>query len=93
VLCQVQVRGREQQPDLSERAAIVFMYTAVYSCRSELRINYSPGYRVYYQQRGFVIALLLCGGDKHSQGADIKRAIGLASSWKDPMRKVPRKKG
>lgn len=49
---------------------------------SELRIDYGPGYRVYYQQRGSAIVLLLCGGDKRSQDSDIKRAIDLAKNWK-----------
>lgn len=50
---------------------------------SELRINYGPGYRVYYTQRGPVIVILLCGGDKSTQGRDIKHAKALAEQWKD----------
>ena len=42
---------------------------------SELRVDVGAGYRVYYARRGKMILLLLCGGDKSSQGADIKRAI------------------
>ena len=42
---------------------------------SELRVNIGAGYRVYYARRGKMILLLLCGGDKSSQNADIKRAI------------------
>ncbi|HTY49882.1 MAG TPA: type II toxin-antitoxin system RelE/ParE family toxin [Steroidobacteraceae bacterium] len=49
---------------------------------SEMRIDYGPGYRVYYQQRGPVIALLLCGGDKRTQDADVKQALKLAANWK-----------
>ena len=49
---------------------------------SELRIDYGPGYRVYYMQRGTVIAVLLCGGDKRTQDADINRAIEIARLWK-----------
>ncbi len=42
---------------------------------SELRVDVGAGYRVYYARRGKMILLLLCGGDKSSQDADIKRAI------------------
>jgi putative addiction module killer protein len=49
---------------------------------SELRIDYGPGYRLYYMQLGTVLAVLLCGGDKRTQNADIKRAIEIASTWK-----------
>jgi putative addiction module killer protein len=49
---------------------------------SELRIDYGPGYRVYYQQRGKAVVLLCCGGDKRTQDADVKRAITIAKDWK-----------
>lgn len=41
---------------------------------TELRIDHGPGYRVYYVQRGAVLVILLCGGDKSSQAADIRAA-------------------
>lgn len=44
-----------------------------------MRIDYGPGYRVYYKQTGEEIVLLLCGGDKRSQKRDIARALALAS--------------
>jgi putative addiction module killer protein len=50
---------------------------------SELRISYGPGYRVYYIQRGQVLVVLLCGGDKSTQGADIEKAKALASQLED----------
>ena len=48
---------------------------------SELRIDYGPGYRVYFTRRGQVVVLLLCGGDKRTQDADIARAIEIAEDW------------
>ena len=45
---------------------------------SELRVNFGPGYRVYFVQRGKVLVILLCGGDKSTQATDIKRAKELA---------------
>lgn len=50
---------------------------------SELKINYGPGYRVYFIQRGAILIILLCGGDKSTQSRDIKRAKELAKQWKD----------
>jgi putative addiction module killer protein len=48
---------------------------------SELRIDYGPGYRVYYMKRGNTIVILLCGGDKSTQANDIKTAKRLAAEW------------
>ena len=45
---------------------------------SELRINYGPGYRVYYAKRGQAVVILLAGGDKVTQARDIKVALRLA---------------
>jgi len=45
---------------------------------NEMRIDYGAGYRVYYISRGSTVVILLCGGDKRTQGADIKRAKALA---------------
>ena len=44
----------------------------------EMRIDYGPGYRVYYVQRGADVVMLLCGGDKRTQQRDIRRAQDLA---------------
>jgi len=49
----------------------------------EMRIDYGPGYRLYFMQRGTILVVLLAGGDKHTQDADIKRAIEIARKWKD----------
>ena len=45
---------------------------------SELRIDYGPGYRVHFTQRGEALLILLAGGDKRTQSRDIVRALRLA---------------
>ena len=50
---------------------------------SEMRINSGPAYRVYYMQRGSVVIVLLCGGDKTTQDVDIRAAIAIANEWKE----------
>ncbi|HYF57095.1 MAG TPA: type II toxin-antitoxin system RelE/ParE family toxin [Salinarimonas sp.] len=45
---------------------------------SDLRIDYGPGYRVYYVRRGSTAVVLLCGGDKQTQDRDVARALKLA---------------
>ena len=47
---------------------------------SELRIDYGPGYRVYFTRRGQCIVILLVGGEKSGQTADIKTAVRLAKN-------------
>jgi putative addiction module killer protein len=49
----------------------------------ELKIDFGPGYRVYYTQIGARIVLLLCGGDKGSQQNDIAAALEIAANWKE----------
>lgn len=49
----------------------------------ELRIDYGPGYRVYYTQRGDTVVILLCGGDKRTQSKDIRRAKEIAEALED----------
>ena len=50
---------------------------------SELKIDFGPGYRVYYMQRGNRLLLLLAGGDKSTQQSDIKRALELAQNFQE----------
>ncbi|MET0172119.1 MAG: type II toxin-antitoxin system RelE/ParE family toxin [Agrobacterium vaccinii] len=45
---------------------------------SEMRINFGPGYRLYYTRRGETVCLLLIGGDKSTQKRDIQKAIEMA---------------
>ena len=47
----------------------------------ELRIDYGPGYRVYFTRCGNMVVILLCGGDKRTQTADINRARKLAEEY------------
>ncbi|GMO17202.1 MAG: type II toxin-antitoxin system RelE/ParE family toxin [Treponemataceae bacterium] len=48
---------------------------------SELRIDYGPGYRVYYKDTGKEIIILLCGGNKSTQQADIAKAKAIAAIY------------
>jgi putative addiction module killer protein len=50
---------------------------------SEMRIDYGPGYRIYFMQLDRTIILLLCGGDKGTQNSDIARAKKLAKEQKE----------
>lgn len=49
---------------------------------SELRIDYGPGYRLYFMRAGQVVVVMLCGGDKTTQKQDIEAAQMFAKQWK-----------
>lgn len=49
---------------------------------AELRVPIGPGYRVYYGRYGTTVVILLCGGDKKTQAADIARAQDLWAEWR-----------
>jgi putative addiction module killer protein len=49
---------------------------------SELRVDYGPGYRVYFCRRGEDMILLLCGGDKSTQDRDIRAAKAMVKEFK-----------
>ncbi len=49
----------------------------------ELRINWGPGYRVYYALVGRTCVLLVCGGDKRKQSSDIKRALEYLKDYRE----------
>lgn len=53
---------------------------------SELRINYGPGYRVYFKMRGRDLVILLAGGDKNTQAKDIRMALKLARNLSEQLR-------
>jgi putative addiction module killer protein len=80
-------------PDASARARILVRLNrlaagnfgdckSVGSGVSELRIDYGPGYRVYFSRVGRSIVLLLCGGDKRRQSADIARAVSYLRQFR-----------
>lgn len=50
---------------------------------SEMRIDYGPGYRVYFKRQGKTIIVLLAGGDKRTQATDIAAAIAIAGQLKE----------
>ena len=50
---------------------------------SEARIHYAGGYRLYFVQRGKLLIIMLAGGDKDTQDADIARAYSIAKQWKE----------
>ncbi|MEO8002703.1 MAG: type II toxin-antitoxin system RelE/ParE family toxin [Arenimonas sp.] len=50
---------------------------------NELKIDYGPGYRVYYSNRNQTLVLLLCGGDKSTQDEDIKAALRILKHWEN----------
>lgn len=49
----------------------------------EMKVDFGPGYRVYYVRRGATVVVLLCGGDKSTQKDDIGRAKTLARLWRE----------
>jgi putative addiction module killer protein len=57
---------------------------------SELRIDWGPGYRIYFGRDGHTVIVLLCGGDKRKQAADIERAVELWNEYGSRKRGEPR---
>lgn len=57
---------------------------------SELRIDWGPGYRVYFGRDGRTVIVLLCGGDKRKQAADIRRAVELWEEYVNRKKRDPR---
>ena len=75
------VRWLEGLRDLRGRAKVLTKPVGVGV--SELRINFGPGYRVYYLQKGTTLIILLAGGDKISQSKDIQAALQLADTFSE----------
>ncbi|WP_253492299.1 type II toxin-antitoxin system RelE/ParE family toxin [Pseudomonas sp. S3E17] len=75
-------KGRNCRPHLPLGEGLLGDVSPVGQGVSEFRIHYGPGYRVYFQQRGTEIVILLCGGDKSSQSRDIETAKHLADEWR-----------
>jgi putative addiction module killer protein len=57
---------------------------------SELRIDWGPGYRVYFGRDGRAVVVLICGGDKRKQDADIRRAMALWQEYERQRKGEPR---
>lgn len=77
-LCDLQARARVQVRIERLAAGNPGDVRAVGEGVSELRIDYGPGYRVYFTKRGREVVILLAGGDKTTQSADIKVALRLS---------------
>lgn len=71
-------RRRIAQRLLRVQAGLFGDVKPVGECVSELRVDYGPGYRVYFVQRGSELIVLLCGGDKRTQEQDIRLARSMA---------------
>ncbi len=59
---------------------------------SELRIDWGPGYRVYFGRDGQTVIVLICGGDKRKQDADIRKAVKLWQEYENRKKREPRGK-
>jgi putative addiction module killer protein len=59
---------------------------------NELRIDWGPGYRVYFGRDGRTVIVLICGGDKRKQDADIKKAVELWQEYANRRKGEPRSK-
>ncbi|MDY0073618.1 MAG: hypothetical protein RBR77_13350 [Thauera sp.] len=75
--CQGQNRGSYQAPFPWKSGSVPFTQGRI----NELKIDYGPGYRVYYTFKGKALILLLCGGDKSSQSKDIRLATEISACW------------
>ncbi|MGV3548293.1 type II toxin-antitoxin system RelE/ParE family toxin [Rhizobium sp.] len=76
------LRDRRAQERIAQRLVRVqaghFGDVKYFDGIGELRVDHGPGYRVYFVRKGDVIVVLLCGGDKSTQGKDIERAMQMA---------------
>lgn len=79
----VQVRARIQARVRRLALGNPGQYRALRGGVCEMKIDYGPGYRVYYTMRGKLLVVLLCAGDKSTQDKDIKAAERIAKDWKE----------
>jgi putative addiction module killer protein len=81
------LRDQRAQSRIAKRIAIIecglLGDTKFFDGIGELRVDYGPGYRLYFVQRGERIIILMCGGDKSSQTRDIRRAKRLAKELEE----------
>lgn len=60
---------------------------------SELRVDWGPGYRVYFGRDERTVVVLLCGGDKRGQGTDVRKAVALWQDYAKRIKSNPGKEG
>jgi putative addiction module killer protein len=79
--------SKEQLPNNCDLRGRVILEETIWQKRRdgvwELRIDVGQGYRAYYSQTGTTVILLLCGGDKRTQSADIDRACEYLKDWRN----------
>lgn len=76
---QVRILVRLERLELGNFGDCKFLQDGVH----ELRVDWGPGYRVYFGRDGQAVVVLLCGGDKRKQDADIRKAVDLWQEYRN----------